>query len=221
MRLPIPKAGLVEGKAARMAARPAETVGPAQDEHVQAAVIREQPIQGARKVASQFRFQVGNARQIQGVVKPAFEFPGARRRAGAAPRAAARINPADLEPPDEQQMAGGATACADRPLSGCDFIETHQFGSTCGIETPIVRTPAALELQQQGYVVLKNELTKGRCRHRALRSAAQSVRATPLHSHSSGPIFNGLAKGKRYHARDDSWAPGAERDLEKARLGSF
>ena len=78
-----------------------------------------------------------------------------------------------------------------------------------------MRTPAALELQQQGYVVLKNELTKGRCR--ALLSAAQ--RESYALSQSSGPIFNGSSKGKRYHARGESWAPGAERDLEKARFG--
>ena len=102
-----------------------------------------------------------------------------------------------------QRKAAGSSAAAARSAS----------------PPPIVRTPAALELQhqQQGYVVLKNELTKGHCR--ALRSAAERESYAP--SHSSGPIFNGSAKGKRYHTRDDSWAPGAGRDLEKARFGSF
>jgi len=75
---------------------------------------------------------------------------------------------------------------------------------------PLVRSPATLELQHRGYVLLKKVLTGARCR--VLRSAAARENYSP--SHDSGPIFNGTSAGQRFHARGESWAPGAERDLE-------
>ena len=70
-----------------------------------------------------------------------------------APRRTARINRAQLEPQEEQQIAGGATAGVERPLCACEFIETRQFGSSfdeAGDE-PVTK-PSKLTLKKFGVL---------------------------------------------------------------------